>query len=44
MDGAFTNRTEMTLHFYLDKGLRNEYAAQTVPDPQEVLDRLGYDK
>lgn len=44
MDGAFTNRTEMTLQFYIDKGVRNENASQIVPDPQEVLEQLGYVK
>lgn len=44
MDGAFTNRTEMTLQFYLDKGVRHASAAKEVPSPEEVLVKLGYSK
>lgn len=42
MDGAFTNRTEITLQYFIDKGVRDKNAAQTVPDPVETLERLGY--
>ena len=42
MDGAFTNRTEITLQYFIDKGVRDKNAAQTVPNPVEVLERLGY--
>lgn len=44
MDGAFTNRTEMTLQYFIDKGVRSKDAVQTVPDANEVLERLGYEK
>ncbi|WP_287827403.1 glycerophosphodiester phosphodiesterase family protein [Bacteroides sp.] len=44
MDGAFTNRTEMTLQFYIDKGVRAKEAAQEVPDAEEILNKLGYEK
>lgn len=42
MDGAFTNRTEITLQYFIDKGVRDAAAAQTVPNPVDVLERLGY--
>ncbi len=42
MDGAFTNRTEITLQYFIDKGVRDAAAAQTVPNPVDVLVRLGY--
>ena len=42
MNGAFTNRTEITLQYFIDKGVRNAAAAQTVPNPVDVLERLGY--
>ena len=41
-DGYFTNRTEMTLQYLIDKGLRDKDAAQTVPDAEATLARLGY--
>lgn len=44
LDGAFTNRTELTLQYFIDKGARDKKAVQTVPDPEETLKRLGYDK
>ena len=44
LDGAFTNRTEMTLQYFIDKGVRNAGAAQTVPDASAMLDKLGYEK
>ncbi len=42
MDGAFTNRTEITLQYFIDNGVRDAEAAQTVPNPVDVLKRLGY--
>ncbi len=42
MDGAFTNRSEMTLQFLIDKGVRHADAPQSVEDPIAVLERLGY--
>ena len=44
LDGAFTNRTELTLQYFIDKGVRNSAAAQTVPDATATLERLGYHK
>jgi len=44
LDGMFTNRSEMTLQFYIDKGVRNPAASQVVPDPMQLLDNLGYTK
>lgn len=44
LDGMFTNRSDMTLQFYIDKGLRNPEAAKTVQDPNKLLDKLGYTK
>ena len=41
-DGFFTNRSEMTLRFLLDHGLRDKAAPQEVPDAEATLDRLGY--
>lgn len=42
MDGAFTNRTELTLQFLIDRGAREAGAPTNVPDPVETLSRLGY--
>lgn len=42
LDGAFTNRTELTLQYFIDKGVRNKDAVQTVPDASATLTRLGY--
>lgn len=42
MDGVFTNRTELTLQYFVDHGVRGEGAAKTVPDALETLKRLGY--
>lgn len=42
LDGLFTNRTELTLQYMIDKGLRHPDAPQEVPNPQELLTRLGY--
>jgi glycerophosphoryl diester phosphodiesterase len=42
MDGAFTNRTELTLQFLIDRNARGEGAPTFVPDPVETLKRLGY--
>lgn len=39
-DGFFTNRSEMTIQYLIDKGLRS--SEFTVPDPVETLQRLGY--
>ena len=39
-DGYFTNRSELTLQYLIDKGLRK--ADAPVPDPVETLVRLGY--
>lgn len=44
MDGVFTNRSEMTLQFFIDKGVRDKNASQVVKDPEELLNQLGYDK
>ena len=41
-DGAFTNRTELTLKYWIDNGLRSPEAAQTVEEPVAVLEALGY--
>ncbi len=42
LDGLFTNRTELTLQYMIDKGLRHPDAPQTVENPQDCLSRLGY--
>ena len=39
-DGFFTNRSDLTLQYLIDKGLRTGTTA--VPDPYETLQRLGY--
>lgn len=39
-DGAFTNRTEISLQYMIDNGLRAKGAAQTVQDPMKVLEDL----
>ena len=44
LDGAFTNRTEMTLQYFIDQGVRSADAPQTVPDSEATLERLGYVK
>ena len=42
-DGFFTNRSDLTLQYLIDKGLRSAPSApQTVPDPVATLERLGY--
>ncbi len=42
-DGFFTNRSDLTLQYLIDKSLRNAPGApQTVPDPVATLERLGY--
>ncbi|HIX27012.1 MAG TPA: glycerophosphodiester phosphodiesterase [Candidatus Barnesiella excrementigallinarum] len=43
-DGAFTNRSEMTLKYFIEHGLRPAPAPQDVPDAVETLERLGYYK
>lgn len=42
LDGSFTNRTEMTLKFFIDKGVRSKDAPQIVPEASDLLDQLGY--
>ncbi len=42
LDGLFTNRTELTLQYMIDKGLRHPDAPQTVENAQDCLTRLGY--
>lgn len=44
LDGAFTNRSEMTMDFFLAKGVRPLPAPQEVPDPSTLLTQLGYDE
>ena len=41
-DGFFTNRSELTLQYLLDKGLRSPSAPKSVPDAEATLVRLGY--
>ena len=41
-DGFFTNRSDLTLRYLLDHGLRSPSAPATVPDPVATLERLGY--
>ena len=41
-DGFFTNRSDLTLQYLLDHGLRSPSAPSTVPDPEATLARLGY--
>lgn len=41
-DAMFTNRSEETLHYFLEKGIRNSKAPQSVPNASELLSRLGY--
>ena len=45
-DGFFTNRSDLTLQYLIDNGLRagrvNPQAPATVPDPVATLERLGY--
>lgn len=42
LDAAFTNRTEMTLKFFIDKGVRGSGAPIIVPESSELLTKLGY--
>ena len=42
LDGMFTNRSEMTLNYFISKRLRGNGAPSSVPDPKQLLDRLGY--
>lgn len=43
LDGLFTNRTELTLQYMIDKGLRHPDASQEeVENASACLDRLGY--
>lgn len=39
-DGVFTNRTEISLQYMIDNGLRAEGAMKTVPNPNDVLIEL----
>lgn len=39
-DGFFTNRSDLTIQYLIDKGLRT--GTTVVPDPVETLERLGY--
>lgn len=39
-DGVFTNRTEISLQYMIDNGLRAKEAAKTVPNPNGVLNEL----
>ena len=45
-DGFFTNRSDITLRYLIDNGLRagkeNPSAPATVPNPLATLERLGY--
>jgi len=41
MDGMFTNRSDMTLQWLIDNGLRDRTSPK-VEDPESVLDALGY--
>ena len=41
-DGFFTNRSDLTLQYLLDHGLRSASAPAVVPDPVATLERLGY--
>jgi len=45
-DGFFTNRSDLTLQYLIDHGLRagkiNPEAPTVVPDPVKTLERLGY--
>jgi len=45
-DGFFTNRSDLTLRYLIDHGLRagnvNPGAPSEVPDPVATLERLGY--
>ena len=41
-DGFFTNRSDLTIQYLLDHGLRNPAAPSSVPDPEATLARLGY--
>lgn len=44
LDGMFTNRSEMTLQYFIDKGVRGENAPTEVPEPEKLLEKLGYEK
>lgn len=41
LDAMFTNRAEMTLQYFIDKGVRKD-APQQVENSNELLTRLGY--
>ncbi|MDO4160933.1 MAG: glycerophosphodiester phosphodiesterase family protein [Prevotellaceae bacterium] len=42
LDGAFTNRSDITIQYFIDKGVRPYPAPQTVPNPEKLLETLGY--
>lgn len=42
LDAAFTNRSELTLQYFIDKKVRHKDAPQVVRNPIEVLEKLGY--
>ncbi len=44
LNGMFTNRSGMTLQYFIDKDKRPAPAPQVVPDPEKVLENLGYAK
>ena len=44
LDGAFTNRSEMTIQYFIDQNVRPGTAQTPVPDPNQLLDQLGYEK
>lgn len=44
LDGMFTNRSEMTIQYFIDKGVRPAGAPSVVPDSEELLNKLGYEK
>lgn len=44
LDAMFTNRSEMTLDFFFEKGKRSADAPQTIPNSDDLLNKLGYTK
>lgn len=44
LDAMFTNRSEMTLDYFINKGVRASGAPQSVPDSEQLLETLGYTK
>ncbi len=43
-DAMFTNRTDLTLDFMIMNNLRSDSASKLTPNPNTVLDNLGYIK